>query len=373
MRYFVPFVLLNIFCVSFSIAQKKIPLIVNMNLEEHKISDYASSIKYVALETKDECLLSDELQVITTAQYVFVHDYREYKVYRFDITSGKYLNTVGKRGQGPGEYARLQGFYIDDLEKKCFLLSNTGIYVYSYNGKFLNTISIPPSYSPFRMERIGDYYVLNNALYLDTKKELCLLDLQGKLIKEKSLSDKSSKGFILSIPLFYKQEDLCYYKNDLTETIYLLDEKLNMKPVYWIDCGKKVANPKENQYDLNSGKDLSKEKIKFGQINGYNNHLYIPYFIGNKRFIAVYNIKNGTVATVGQKGESGFTDDITNGPMVLPPTNSSLYHSCIPGQLISWFYPSDIDADQYLKGEFGKMIKEVGEDSNPIIHIINLK
>lgn len=370
---FIVFYLLNIFLMATSVAQVKISLSENMNLKECKASDYISSIQYIPLETTDNCLLGGELQIIATPQYFFIHDFNEYKVYRFDAVTGKYLNLIGKRGQGPGEYARLQGLYIDDSEKKCFLLSNAGIYVYGYDGRFYQRISIPTYCFPTRMERIGNYYILNNALYPETKKELFLMDLKGKILKEKELTDKSRMGFMIPNPFFFKLNNQCYYKNDLTETIYSLDEKLNLKPAYWIDCGKKAFNPKDNQYDLASGRNLAKEKIVIGSVKGYNNNLYIIYYINNKRHFAIYNMKTGGVFSTGKNGSSGLTDDLTYGPLITPPDNTSLYDSSIPGRLLYWVIPSDIDTSQYQKGEFGKIIKQIDEDSNPIIRIINLK
>ena len=372
MKHFILTCLINTLCIITSVAQKNIPLVENMNLTECKLSDYASSVNYVPLETTDECLLAEELQVITTTQYIFVHDQIMYKVYRFDKTSGKYLNMVGSRGQGPGEYTRLLGFYVDDTDKKCFLLCNTGIYMYDYEGTFLKKEVLPHYYCPTGMERIGDSYVLNNMLYIDTKKELCLIDMQSKIKKEKELSYKPQIGFMLPATFFFKMDGQCYYKNDLSENIYILNDRLDMQPAYLIDCGKKVTNPKDRQID-DIGNPLTKDNIIVVRITGYNNILYIPYFVNGKRLLAIYNIKTGSVITAGKAGKSGMTDDLSDGPMILPPAKTSLYHSCVPNQLVSWFFPADIEESQFQKGEFGKLIKQLDEDSNPIIRIINLK
>lgn len=97
-----------------------IPLSKNLSYRECKVSDYASSIRYVSLETKEECLLNEELQVIVSSQYIFIHDFPADKVYRFDANNGKFLNTIGKKGQGPGEYKRLFGFYVMKPVKSVF-------------------------------------------------------------------------------------------------------------------------------------------------------------------------------------------------------------------------------------------------------------
>ena len=130
--------------VGFSLSiygQETIPLKDALSLRECKVSEYASSIEYIPLEDREECLLSNELNVVVTAQDIFVHDAKENKVFRFDKT-GKFMNLMGKRGQGPGEYNRIFGIYADDSSKECFLLEpfSNRINVYDYNGTFKRNI-----------------------------------------------------------------------------------------------------------------------------------------------------------------------------------------------------------------------------------------
>jgi hypothetical protein len=76
------------------------------------LSEYASEIKNIPLETTDESLLSDELQVCYTGQYIFVSDMKTATFFRFDA-EGKYLNKIGRKGQGPGEYTNALFFRAD--------------------------------------------------------------------------------------------------------------------------------------------------------------------------------------------------------------------------------------------------------------------
>ena len=135
-----------------------IPLYKNLSYKECNVSDYASSIRYVPLETKDECLLNEELQVIVSSQYIFIHDFLADKVYRFDANNGKFLNTIGKRGQGPGEYQKLFGIYVDDVYRKCYLMDSYAnkIYIYDYNGKYVKVCS--GSLADKSNEKLFDYF-----------------------------------------------------------------------------------------------------------------------------------------------------------------------------------------------------------------------
>lgn len=372
MKYYHIIIVIYVMSIHHAVAQKIIPLYDHQELKECKISEYASSIHYVPLETRDECLLGEELEVIATSEYLFVHDFKEDIIYRFDGKTGKFLNRVGKRGEGPGEYKKLFGFYVDDLVRKCFLLDTyaSHIYVYDYEGKFLEDISGP--YAPCRMERVGDRYILNNSLYTQTKKELFLLDLQGKLLKTKALSTTSRIGFMVWPPFFYKHDGHCYYKNFLSENIYSIDDKLNKQPAYQIDCGKKAINSKEDQYDLHKG-NLVKNKIVIGPIKGYKDNLYIPYY-SDEAYFAIYNINTGETFTVGRGREAGWIDDISGGPLITVPYSIYVYDSCVPGQLISVIAPTELShPEQYGDSEFGRLLQEVDEYSNPVVRIVTLK
>jgi hypothetical protein len=365
------FLVSSLFFMLPTVAQKIVPLYKNLKFIECKASEYISAVKYIPLETKTECLLNDEIEVIATSQYLFVHDFKADVVFRFDI-AGRFLNRIGRKGQGPGEYKRLFGIYVDDAFKKCFLLDSysSRIYVYSYDGKFLQQYSGP--YNPSRMERTGDNYVLNNELYTQNKKELFLLDMNGKIVKQSALQINSRIGFMLWSPFFYKHSGLCYYKNYVSDNVYRIDDKLEKHVVYRIDCGPKAINPKENQYDPNKGY-LVDNKLVVGQIKGYKDNLYITYCT-DKHCFAIYNLRTGNVFSPGKDYESGFTDDLTNGPQIKVPYSSLIYDSCVEGQLVSILYCSDMkNLNLYNNGMFGQILKRVNEDDNPIIRIVTLK
>ena len=67
-----------------------------------KTSQFVDDIEFVPLEITDDCLLSNHLKtIVVTSKDIIVYDYEG--CYRFD-RSGKFLNKIGSRGQGPGEY-----------------------------------------------------------------------------------------------------------------------------------------------------------------------------------------------------------------------------------------------------------------------------
>lgn len=351
---------------------KTIPLDKHLSYKECNASEYIFSIKYIPLETKRECVLNEELQIVVTYQYIFVHDFLADKVYRFDANSGKFLNTIGKKGQGPGEYKKLFGIYVDDTRKKCFLMDSYAgqMYVYYFDGKFDSSFSGP--YAANRMIKVGNDYIVNNLFYIQNKNEVFLIDENGKALKKVKLLDNKKYGMMFWPPFFFNHNGKIHYKNYISDYIYTIDKSLNKRPVYLIDCAKRSINPQENQYSLDKGSIINDLTIVVGEIKAYKDILYIPYCT-DKRSFAVYDVKTGEFFSPGKNGKSGFTDDITNGPLVEVPYSSYLFDSCVPNNLVSVIYIPKIEDDELKSGAFKKVMDKLDIDSNPIVRIVTLK
>ena len=59
--------------------------------------------------------------------------------------NGTFLNAIGQRGEGPGEYREMDSFFVGkDCVYVCDMSKRT-IYSYSFDGKFLHSLSFPYS------------------------------------------------------------------------------------------------------------------------------------------------------------------------------------------------------------------------------------
>ena len=80
-------------------------------------------------------------EVILKNDNYFVVDKRQNIVFRF-AKDGTFLNTIGKRGQGPGEYACMSNFFTNDTSVFVCDIGARTIYNFSFDGKLLNTVKI---------------------------------------------------------------------------------------------------------------------------------------------------------------------------------------------------------------------------------------
>lgn len=98
--------------------------------------------RIIKLETGDDFLIGEIKKVIVHNNKVFVFDEKIVeKLFCFDI-SGKYLFTVGKRGNGPGEMDTPRDFDISNdriyiIDRKC------QVYIFDMNGNYLSTLRLP--------------------------------------------------------------------------------------------------------------------------------------------------------------------------------------------------------------------------------------
>lgn len=78
---------------------------------EHTLSEAIETLDLVPLEMTKSSLISDIKNIIITTKYIFILD-NKIGICRFDRT-GKYLNKIGKRGEGPGEYQYIESIQVD--------------------------------------------------------------------------------------------------------------------------------------------------------------------------------------------------------------------------------------------------------------------
>ena len=120
-------------------------LILKVDLKPSTISihEIFDSIQVIPLETTDSCLLRGPVKVITGNNRNYILDWKNFQVFVFD-DKGHYLHTIGKRGQGPGEYREVYDMIVDESKNQVRLLSPFGsLYTYDLEGNFIKQNQLP--------------------------------------------------------------------------------------------------------------------------------------------------------------------------------------------------------------------------------------
>ena len=87
-----------------------------------KLSEIADSVRFIPLETTDASLMNriQKGGILKSSRYWFLYSYKN--VYQF-TDEGKFVRTIGSRGNGPGQYTSAVCIDIDDTLGHVYVLS----------------------------------------------------------------------------------------------------------------------------------------------------------------------------------------------------------------------------------------------------------
>lgn len=117
---------------------------------------------------------------------IFVSDRRNFRIQKYD-KDGNYLQTIGRKGQGPGEFERSCTAFFDSKDN-FYVRDGMRIHMFEKNGKLKRTFTIHNLISAFRCTEEGKVFAnviksAPGAKGMNTINEFALLDSEWKIIK----------------------------------------------------------------------------------------------------------------------------------------------------------------------------------------------
>jgi hypothetical protein len=116
---------------------------------------------------------------------IFVLDGGNYRIQKFD-KNGSYLQTIGGRGQGPGEFEQPMWIHVDSKDNIYVFDSLTSnLHVFEKEGKFKETIKLAHSlFFGLGISKEGN--ILSQTFFYsqeESTEDVVLMDAKGKVIK----------------------------------------------------------------------------------------------------------------------------------------------------------------------------------------------
>ena len=338
---------------------------------EIAVSDLVDSITYIPLNTA-ECLLGYVERVQRDGDFLFVKDNNGLHVFN---KFGDYINSIGKKGQGPQEYAYINSFYLDRKNRHVCIISYPDLkhLEYSYSGEFVSVTRLTKEdayvssiyamydgcllvHRPLPNERdnfIGEYTLLQEK---DSKFVSYLL-LEG--LKNKSLNALYS---LLYYPMTFWKGNY-YAISTFLDVVYRYDDKA-LVPEFRL--GLTNMAPSKDFMKKHADKDifsllkvLDEERIGKGItfIAGTDNYLFMGVshgqtvvYDGEKAVLLKPNIYHSDV-------DAYFYSLITSG---------------INGDMLGVYDAEFLKSKEYyiLQGDNSKlkeMVEGLNEDDNPVV------
>lgn len=371
MKYLFSFLCL---CCVLSVSAQK-PVVINLakaiseSPKEIMLNELASDIRYVPLETTDDCLMNNEFYIM---QYTG-EDIITSGIFHFD-KNGKFLNKIGSKGQGPEEY--LQGlFAFGDWKNKLLYVQNwTTLTCYGFDGTFVR--SVPTSQLNMGAAGLFDenHILYSNDIYYADKAnpiQLYMVDSQnGKTVSKwrGHLEENKKYGMILtSRDFMYNYDNSLFYKPALENVIFKILSPKKRQLVYKFDCSGK---------DIDVSADEVDPKKRFQFLSVYwaketAQYLFVNYGMKNISRLGIYDKENKTFTNVTIK------DNLVGGYDIHPAWTSDDNH------LLMVYYAGGLLQDKekrYSTGllperkkELDELLKNIKEDDNPVVILVTLK
>ena len=371
MKYLFSFLCL---CCVLSVSAQK-PVVINLakaiseSPKEIMLNELASDIRYVPLETTDDCLMNNEFYIM---QYTG-EDIITSGIFHFD-KNGKFLNKIGSKGQGPEEY--LQGlFAFGDWKNKLLYVQNwTTLTCYGFDGTFVRSVPTPQ----LNMGAAGlfdeNHILYSNDIYYADKAnpiQLYMVDSQnGKTVSKwrGHLEENKKYGMILtSRDFMYNYDNSLFYNPALENVIFKILSPKKRQLVYKFDCSGK---------DIDVSADEVDPKKRFQFLSVYwaketAQYLFVNYGMKNISRLGIYDKEKKTFTNVTIK------DNLAGGYDIHPAWTSDDNH------LLMVYYAGGLLQDKekrYSTGllperkkELDELLKNIKEDDNPVVILVTLK
>lgn len=122
---------------------------------------------------------------VDSEQNIYVGDSGNFRIQKFD-KHGNYLQTIGKKGQGPGEFEILSGIYVDS-EDNLYVKGFQRISIFDKNSKLRSTIPLGTILNRWAITEDGNIlgvtYTYGSYERSELKKNVVLINSQGVPIK----------------------------------------------------------------------------------------------------------------------------------------------------------------------------------------------
>lgn len=266
------------------------PDVLKVELKETpvSVSDFFSKVEVIPLETSDSCLLARILRVRGSGDttYILTQDYptfRHITLMAFD-KKGNYLRSIGRVGQGPGEYSQVYDAVISEQRNRVYMLSPSGsMYTYRLDGSFIDRKILPQkmNFQEIGLTPDGDLLTWSAQ---NKDDGACIMRLDAD--SAKLINEFWSDDFWLNWAcrdMFYSYQGKAYFAPAFYEEVYELTSD-SFRVAYRWDMGEQNINIA--QYHFNSNPDTRREedrrlneyretgKIAFNFTNQYQNGKY---------------------------------------------------------------------------------------------------
>jgi len=208
------------------------------------LSQIASNVEYVNLETRDECLMWGGVKrYLFTDDFIFISN-RDH-ILKFS-RDGKFISKIGTPGRGPGEIDLIINMSILPDKKLIIVQTNVGrkLLYFTFDGDFVKTVAFTSFVQYVKVLRDGKYLTHDDGGSGKNKYTFCLVNEKMDTLSVKknynywvyTQNTMIGIGYPQFVP-YYESGGRNYFKTMYNDTVFSISSD-KIVPSYFIDLGK---------------------------------------------------------------------------------------------------------------------------------------
>ncbi len=368
------------------------------------LSEIASDVQFIALHNLDSAtyIQNNVNQYCVGEQVICVVNTNPAEILLF-ARDGNFIRKIGRRGKGPGEFNSIPVIALNESNKTILIADNLfkKFIVYNYEGVCLKEKPFK-NYPDIALMRVGDIALGADGNYILEHEwmqsaigkcfNLLVLNPQLELVQTSCPGSSASGSNFASLNSQRIQEvhGAVRYWSKNTDTVYSISKDYSIQPLYQFN------NPDRLVMDAMGNRAL-KGHVALTAFLETSNYLLIEGEVARKPFLISYNKKTGVGNQVFARGKCGIpapekfgieNDLFGYTPICLGWDLANIYQ----GKLIEILHPITVESlDEWLheklydcltasqsslpakRDELVKLIKNMNENSGPILMVMTLK
>lgn len=260
------------------------------DIENELSENIIRNIRFVPLETKEECFVGKIDKVIVQDDKIFILDKSNKKILIFSL-KGNFMRKIGNYGRGPGEFISINDFAFH--HNQIYILDSQLRKIIKYS------LDNPDDIYEIKLDFwASNFLLLEENILSFFMKNTYSKNPKGYSIVNVDISKKNQKSFFLEkdpydVNLSYNsslfQSQNSYYAPYLKDAIYIIKSN-SVKRALTFDFGKYKVPKEKLQNSLQSSKELIQLLVKGEWTYGINNVYENPEFIVFNIYIQKHNI-----------------------------------------------------------------------------------
>ncbi len=217
-----------------------------------QFSKIIRSYRIISLETKAICLIKDIRKISGFGSRLFIlNSANNGGIFIFD-KNGKFINSVKRNGQGPGEYIKLLDFSIDHRGWIYLLCKSGKIILLDNSLKYVKEFKLSGSKEMFEGARlaVGEDFIAITGVN-PFEKKLVVTDLEGGFKNFLASDMRQGSHFKENLS---ELNDEVLFNNRFCDTIFRVNSD-RLTPVIYFNFGKRSLGPIEYRKASNSQSD----------------------------------------------------------------------------------------------------------------------